>query len=44
MSFSDIWLYIKSDYYRYYGGDIQQLKKGGGKNYTENLEISAFPY
>ena len=31
MSFSDIWLYIKSDYYRYYGGDIQQLKEGGVK-------------
>lgn len=31
MTFSQIWLYVKSDYFRHYGGDILAIKNGGGK-------------
>ena len=43
MSFSQIWSYIKSDYYRYYGGDIQVVTMGGVKLALRIWKLAILP-
>lgn len=43
MNFSDIWLYIKSDYFRHYGGDIHYVKMGGAKLSLKIWCLALFP-